>query len=179
MDTINNVYTSDMAEDGELIARAQASGRSLAEQATLETAKEIIGDIFPDDDLKIEKLRDDVARKQTALDQLEAAVRAKADAYLRSIARRDKLAKQVERSHEQLKTAEHDIEFQLAHVQNGIGNVEPSDFSGDSHRLNQLSQALLGTRALVPMIQQGIDRLEKELAEASAEVAAFEKGAKA
>lgn len=52
----------------------------------------VVADIFPEVDSKLEKIRDGIAVQQSRLDQLEAAAREKADAFIGAINRRDTIA---------------------------------------------------------------------------------------
>ena len=74
-----------------LKARCEKEGTSVSLVRKDMFADQVVCDIFPDVDEKLTKIRDGIAVQQSRLDQLEAAAREKADAFIGAINRRDTL----------------------------------------------------------------------------------------
>ena len=74
-----------------LKAKCEKEGTSVSQVRKDAFADSVVCDIFPDVDEKLTKIRDGIAVQQSRLDQLEAAAREKADAFIGAINRRDTL----------------------------------------------------------------------------------------
>ena len=90
--TIAPVDQMTDAEYMQLKAKCEREGTSvsLVRKAMFEDS--VVCDIFPEVDEKLEKIRDGIAVQQSRLDQLEAAARSKADAFIGAVNRRDTIA---------------------------------------------------------------------------------------
>ena len=88
------IATADSMTDAEFMvlkARCEKEGTSVSLVRKDMFADQVVCDIFPDVDEKLTKIRDGIAVQQSRLDQLEAAAREKADAFIGAINRRDTL----------------------------------------------------------------------------------------
>ena len=88
------IALSDSMTDAEFMvlkARCEKEGTSVSLVRKDMFADQVVCDIFPDVDEKLTKIRDGIAVQQSRLDQLEAAAREKADAFIGAINRRDAL----------------------------------------------------------------------------------------
>ena len=83
---------TDKMSEGEYLklrAKCAEDRTSVSEVKKQMFADQVVCDIWPSVDEKLEKARDAIAVQQSRLDQLEAAAREKAESFLGAIARRD------------------------------------------------------------------------------------------
>ena len=78
-----------------LKAECEKAGTSVSQVRKDMFADEVFCDIWPAQSEKLDRARDAIAVQQSRLDQLEAAARNKAEAFLGAIARRDTLVNTV------------------------------------------------------------------------------------
>ena len=121
---------TDKMTDGEFMqlkARCEKEGTSVSQVRKDAFADEVFCDIWPAEDLKLEKIRDGIAAQQCRLDQLEAAARNKAEAFLGAIARRDALVATVRLLQERKSRISDNAETQPVYIESIAADKSRSD----------------------------------------------------
>ena len=105
------------AEYMQLKAKCEREGTSvsLVRKAMFEDS--VVCDIFPEVDEKLEKIRDGIAVQQSRLDQLEAAARSKADAFIGAVNRRDTIAGTIRLLNERRARLTDNLETQPVYIE--------------------------------------------------------------
>ena len=167
------IALSDSMTDAEFMvlkARCEKEGTSVSQVRKDAFADEVFCDIWPAEDLKLEKIRDGIAAQQSRLDQLEAAARNKAEAFLGAIARRDALVATVRLLNERKARITDNLETQPIFIET-IGadkSRSDADFVESVAFTGRYKTALVQLDAL-------LEQNQSRLVLAESEVAAFQK----
>jgi len=164
---------TDKMTDGEFMqlkARCEKEGTSVSQVRKDAFADEVFCDIWPAEDLKLEKIRDGIAAQQSRLDQLEAAARNKAESFLSAIARRDALQATVRLLNDRKNRITENAEGQPNFIE-AIG----ADRSRSDHDF-VLAVAYTATyKSALLQLDALLEQHQSRLVLSEAEVAAFQK----
>ena len=158
------------AEYMQLKAKCEREGTSVSLVRKDMFADEVFCDIWPAQSEKLDRARDAIAVQQSRLDQLEAAARNKAEAFLGAIARRDTLAATVRLLQERKSRISDNAETQPIYIET-IGadkSRSDADFVESVAFTGRYKTALVQLDAL-------LEQHQSRLVAAEAEVAAFQK----
>jgi len=169
---ITTAPTDPMTEGQYLTLRAKCAEdrTSVSEVKKQMFADQVICDIWPSVDEKLEKARDAIAVQQSRLDQLEAAARERAESFLCAIARRDALQATVRLLNERKNRISDNLETQPDYIEtigSGLARSD-ADFVESCDFVQKYRAALV---ALETLLEQSSGKLVL----AEAEVAAFQK----
>ena len=117
--TTSTAPTDTMSEGDYLKLRAKCfeDRTSVSEVKRKMFEDSVVCDVFPEVDSKLEKIRDGIAVQQSRLDQLEAAAREKADAYIGALNRRDTIAGTIRLLNERRARLTDNLETQPVYIE--------------------------------------------------------------
>ena len=167
------IATADSMTDAEFMvlkARCEKEGTSVSLVRKDMFADQVVCDIFPDVDEKLTKIRDGIAVQQSRLDQLEAAAREKADAFIGAINRRDALQATVRLLTERKARLTDNLETQPTFIEM-IGNDRARS---DADYVESVAFTAKYKTALV-QLETLLEQNQSRLVAAEAEVLAFQK----
>lgn len=153
-----------------LRAKCAEDRTSVSEVKKQMFADQVVCDIWPAVDEKLTKIRDGIAVQQSRLDQLEAAAREKADAFIGAINRRDTLQATVRLLTERRARLTDNLETQPVYIEM-IGTDRArsdADFVDSCDFVQKYRAALVQLETL-------LEQNQSKLVLAEAEVAAFQK----
>ena len=153
-----------------LKAKCEKEGTSVSQVRKDAFADSVVCDIFPDVDEKLTKIRDGIAVQQSRLDQLEAAAREKADAFIGAINRRDTLQATVRLLTERRARLADNLETQPVYIESIAADKTRTDldFIESVAFVSKFKAALVQLDAL-------LEQNQSRLVLAEAEVLAFQK----
>ena len=153
-----------------LKAKCEKEGTSVSQVRKDAFADSVVCDIFPDVDEKLTKIRDGIAVQQSRLDQLEAAAREKADAFIGAINRRDTLQATVRLLTERRARITDNLETQPVYIESIAADKTRTDldFIESVAFVSKFKAALVQLDAL-------LEQNQSRLVLAEAEVLAFQK----
>ena len=170
--TTSTAPTDTMSEGEYLKLRAKcAEDRTSVSEIKRQMFEDsVVADIFPEVVSKLEKIRDGIAVQQSRLDQLEAAARSKADAFLGALNRRDALAATIRLLNERKSR----ITDHLAGQPNYIEAISADKSRSDADFVDSCDFVQKYRAALV-QLETLLEQNQSRLILAESEVAAFQK----
>ena len=173
MPTTTSAAPTDSMSEGEYLklrAKCFEDRTSVSEVKRKMFEDSVVADIWPALDEKMEKARSAIAIQQSRLDQLEAAAREKADAFIGAINRRDTLQATVRLLTERRARLADNLETQPVYIESIAADKTRTDldFIESVAFVSKFKAALVQLDAL-------LEQNQSRLVLAEAEVLAFQK----